>query len=619
MRPERSKPPFKGRWKSATEAVAPIRNGMRVFVGSGCAAPQGLIKALTERDLFDVEILHLLTFGDAPYAVERFLDCFRHNAFFIGANVRDAVNAGRADYTPISLSEVPGLFRSKKVHLDAALIQVAPPDAHGFCSLGVSVDIVKTAIEHADYVVAEVNPRMPRTLGEGFVHVRDLHALVKTDAPILEYRAPEISPVAAQIASHVATLVEDGSTIQTGIGDIPSAVLAALGDKKDLGMHSELFTEAILPLVQSGVLNCRRKTLLHGKIVASFCFGTRRLYDFIHDNPFFEFRRTDFVNDPFVIARNSRMVAISSAIEVDLTGQVCSDSIGTEFYSGFGGQLDFVRGATRSEGGKAIIALPSTTSDGKTSRISVFLHPGAGVVLTRADVQYVVTEFGVAELHGKTIRERALALINIAHPDFREALLEGARERHLVHPAQIPLPKGLRPYPSHYESELRIRRGPVVRFRPIKPTDEELLKELFYSHSEETILQRYFTVIRHLSHEQLQRFVTLDYANDMALVGLIPHQGGERIICVGRYFKNPSSLSAEVAITVHDDFQGRGLGTFLAKALVRIALDNGIKSFTADVMQNNRAMLAVFHSVARKIESELEDGIYHLRFELGEP
>ena len=605
-------------WTTAEAALHHLRSGMRVFIGSGCAAPQLLVAALAERgrDLYDVEIVHILTFGHAPYAERERLANFRHNAFFIGPNVREAVNEGVADYTPIFLSDIPALFREKRVHIDVALVQVSTPDAHGFCSYGVSVDVVKAAVESADYVVAEVNPNMPRTLGDSFCHVGEFDALVKSDEPILEHKTPPPSPEAMKMGEFIASLVEDGSTLQTGIGEIPSAVMACLNDKKDLGMHTEMFTEAVIPLIENGVINCRKKTLLPGKIVTSFCFGTRRLYDYIHDNPLFEFRPTEFTNDPFQIARNRRMVAISSAIEVDLTGQVCADSIGGKFYSGFGGQVDFIRGAARSQEGKPIIALPSTTRDGKISRIVSWLKTGAGVVTSRADVHYVVTEYGIASLWGKTVRERAIALIHIAHPKFRDELMEQARKAHLVHPHQIALPRGLQPYPKRHESTEAFEDGVKVFFRPIQPSDESLLKELFYSHSEQTVFNRYFTHMHHLPHEQLQKFVTLDYHDDFALVGLIPYEGRERIICVGRYFRNPAGCDAEAAFTVHDDFQRHGLGSYLLKRLIAIARENGITAFTADVLADNQAMLRVFQKVAGKLESQLENFVCHLRFEL---
>lgn len=425
---------YHGQVADAATAVRAIGSGQTVFVGSGAAEPQLLVRALAARgsDLREVEIVHIMTLGAAPYAEPGGGGGFRHNALFIGANVRAAVAAGRADYTPVFLSEIPRLFRSGRISLDAALVQVSPPDAHGMCSLGVSVDVVKAAVECAPLVIAQVNPLMPRTLGDGFLHVDRIARLVDGPEPLLESLPAPPDEVCRRIGRHVAELVEDGATLQLGIGGIPNAVLSYLGDKRDLGVHTEMFSDGLIDLLERGVVTGARKMLGQGKVVASFCMGTRRLYDYVDDNPVFEFRPVDYVNDPFVISQHERMTAVNSALEVDLTGQVCSDSLGARFYSGIGGQVDFIRGAARSLAGKPIIALPATARNGELSRIVPSLKEGAGVVTTRGDVHYVVTEFGVADLWGRTVRERARALIAVADPRFREGLLAEARRRFLM-------------------------------------------------------------------------------------------------------------------------------------------------------------------------------------------
>lgn len=603
---------------AANEALSPLRSGMRVFIGSGCAAPQTLVEALLAKapEVFDVEIIHILTHGPAPYAQPGLSDHFRQNSMFIGGNVRSAVHLGTADYTPIFLSEIPRLFRERRMHLHIALVQVSPPDKGGLCSFGVSVDVVKAAVESADYVVAEVNPKMPRTLGDSFVHVGSLDALVASERSVLEFPMEQITPEAKKIAEFIAPLIPDGATLQTGIGAIPSAVLSALAGKKNLGIHSEMITEAVMPLVEAGVVNGRRKTLLPRKIVTSFCFGTKEFYRYIDKNPAFEFHPTEFTNDPFQIARNRNMIAISSAIEVDLTGQVCADSIGGKFYSGFGGQVDFIRGAAKAENGKPIIALPSTTKDGSISRIVPWLRTGAGVVTSRADVHYVVTEYGIADLFGKTVRERAIALIHIAHPKFRDELIRQAREARLVDPSQIALPEGLQPYPKEFEIDHEFPGKLKVHFRPIQATDERRLQELFYSHSPATIYQRYFTHLKHLPRETVQQMVTLDYRDAMAIVGEIPWEGATRLIAVGRYYRDPSDDWAEVAVTVQEDFQRRGIATFLLRHLADVALRQSIAGFKAEVLSQNAGMLKTFSKVADLVQTNTNDGIVTVRFEL---
>ena len=415
---------------SASEAVGAVRSGDRVYIHSIAAAPQSLIRALTARaaELRAVEIVQLHTEGPAPYAEPEMAASFRVNALFVGKNVRQAVARGQADYVPVFLSEVPQLFRSGAMPLDVALINVSPPDKHGYCSLGTSVDATRAAVQSAKTVIAQVNPRMPRSLGDGLLHLSDIDIAVHVDDPIPVAKRAELSEIERTIGLYVASLVEDGAALQLGIGAIPDAVLAALTGHTDLGIHSEMFSDGVIDLIESGVITGARKRNHPGKVVASFVMGSQRLYDFIDDNPQVALLDVAYTNDTTVIRRNPRATAINSAIEVDLTGQVCADSIGTELYSGVGGQMDFIRGASLSEGGKPIIALPSVTKRGET-RIVPLLKPGAGVVTTRAHVHYVVTEHGIAALHGKNLRQRARALINIAHPRHREDLERAARER----------------------------------------------------------------------------------------------------------------------------------------------------------------------------------------------
>jgi 4-hydroxybutyrate CoA-transferase len=417
---------YKSKLKSPQEALRAVESGMRVYIHPGCAEPEVLVDALIERapHVRDVEIVHLLTLGRAGYIEPQMAGHFRHNAMFIGANVREAVNDGRADYTPILLSEIEELFESGQMPLDVALIQVSPPDAHGFCSFGIGVDTTLTAAKTARYVIAQVNDKMPRTYGDSFIHVSEIDAVVEVSQPLCTLPPEKITELHRAIARNVASLIDDGATIQLGIGGIPDAVLLELGDRRDLGVHTEMVSDNIIPLVESGVINGRRKTLHPRKIILGFLLGSPELFDFVDENPAFEFHPTSYTNNSFRIAQNDNMVAVNSALQIDITGQVCADSIGTEFYSGIGGQVDFIRGASRSKGGKPIIAIPSTAKNGTISRIVPTLAPGAGVVTSRGTVHYVVTEYGIAYLHGRSIRERAEALIQIAHPKFRDELYD---------------------------------------------------------------------------------------------------------------------------------------------------------------------------------------------------
>ncbi len=418
---------------SPSRAVSLIPANSTIFIHSVVAAPSVLISALMERasELCNMQVVQIHTEGPAPYAEPAWGNTFRTTCFFVGANLREAVADGRADYAPVFLSEVPGVFRSRTVPVDVALIQVSPPDRHGYVSLGTSVDISLAAIESARLVIAQVNPHMPRTHGDGIIPVSMIHYGVEAPVPLHEVSSPAITPVESAIGRNVASLVEDGATLQMGIGSIPDATLSFLASHRDLGIHTEMFSEGVIDLAEKGVITGTKKKVLPHKIVGSFLMGTRRLYDFVHDNPSVMMLESSFVNDTSVIRQNPRVTAINSAIEVDITGQVCADSIGTRHYSGIGGQMDFMRGATLSEGGKAIIAMPSTTTSG-VSRIAATLNQGAGVVTTRGHVRYVVTEYGVAELYAKPLRDRARALIAIAHPDHRETLERQAFERYRV-------------------------------------------------------------------------------------------------------------------------------------------------------------------------------------------
>jgi acyl-CoA hydrolase/GNAT superfamily N-acetyltransferase len=603
--------------KTARQALGIVKRGDSVFIGSGAAVPQRLVATLAEmsQEFADNEIVHLWTLGLVPSTQPKFKHQFRHDAFFVGEGVREAVSEGRADYTPIFLSEIPGLFTSGRMHLDVALIQVTPPNEHGFCSFGVSVDIVKPAAESAGYVVAEVNPQMPWTLGNSFIHVNDIDVLVENDTPILELTYDDPDEVARGIGENIARLIDDGCTLQMGIGTIPDSILASLVDKKDLGVHTEMLSDGVIDLVEAGVLTNDRKTLHRGKIIASFVMGTRRLYDWVDQNPFIEFHPSDYVNDPFVVSQNDNMVAINSALEVDLTGQVCSDSIGYLFYSGIGGQVDMIRGAARSKGGKPIIALPSTAKEGSRSRIVSRLSEGAGVVTTRGDVHYVVTEYGVAYLHGKNIRERALALINIAHPDFRKELLEEAKIRKYAFVDQLP-PLGV--YPVELEKRVTLKDGTELLLRPIKPTDERLEQDLLYSLSDQSVYLRFFSLMSAFPHERVQYYTTVDYDEHMAIVVIVESNGEEQMIGVGRYIKEKDSDLAELALLVHDDWQGKGVGTMMHDYLEQIARSHNIGGFKGEVLEQNKRALHLFTRLGRKAKTEYDQGVYTVSYRFDE-
>ncbi|MBN2563086.1 MAG: GNAT family N-acetyltransferase [Phycisphaerae bacterium] len=600
------------------KAIGKIRPGARVFIGSACGEPQALVRALVVggEGLADTELLQVLTFGVAPYADPKYADRFRANAFFIGNSVRNAVNEARADYTPVFLSRVPALFTTKQIPIDVALVMVSPPDPHGYCSLGVSVDITKSAAESAKMIIAQVNSHMPRTMGDTFLHVSRIGYLVECNEPLLEWpvaEAPDADNVIREIAEHTAQLVPDGATLQLGIGRLPDAILSLLESKIDLGIHTEMFSDGVMKLAQAGVITGRRKTLHTGKIVGSFAAGTRELFDFLDDNPQIEMHPSEYTNDPFIISRHENMVAINSALEVDLTGQVCADSIGQYFYSGLGGHADFIRGAAFSKGGRPIIVIPSTahTEDGILSRITPAMREGAGVVTTRGDTHYVVTEHGAAYLQGKTLRERAMALIGVAHPDFRSELLHAAKRRHMVYLDQI-LPPAKAPYPEHLESTATLKDGTQVLVRPVRPQDEPMMKDMFYSFSEQTMRLRFHSYARAMPHQRLQVFCNVDYDTEMALIGLVGPRGHEEVIAIASYISDATKTCAEVAFVVRDDWQRKGLGSYLFAQLVEISRSKGIRDLEAYVLTENAAMLKVFHGAGLETVTSTEDGVVQI-------
>ncbi len=613
---QRLKQVYGERLCTVEEAFKKIKPGRRIFIATGCAEPQYLVKNLSRfpKNVADAEVVHLISINAFPYSEEKLHNLFRLNTFFIGRAARDAVARGEADYSPIFLSEIPRIIKSGRLHIDVALVQVTPPDAFGNCSLGVSVETVKAALEHADYVIAQVNSHMPRTLGDSFVSVESLNSIVEHDEPILEYLPEEPDEVSDRIGFYVSRLVPHGATIQAGIGKIPNAVLRHLRDKRDLGVHTEMFSDGLVDLYEAGVITNRKKTFHTGKVVAAFCMGSRRLYDTINNNPSFEFYPTDYVSDPRNISRNDNMVAINSALEIDLTGQVCSDSLGHKFFSGIGGQADFIRGAALARKGRPVIAIPSTAKKGEVSRIVPILSPGAGVVTTRGDVHYVVTEYGIAYLHGKSIRERALALINIAHPRFRKLLLEEARKLKYVYEDQEIPKEGEVLYPEHYSWTLSAREGREINFRPIKPTEEDKLRRLFYSLRDDDVYYRFMGAMRTLPHSRAQPLVVLDYEEKFAIVGYVGEEPDEEFVGVGRWFLDRATNTAEVALTVHPDWQGNGIGTFMLSTLVDLAKEKGISGFTAEVLATNRRMMGILHRSGYNIKTRLEDGVYLISF-----
>ena len=597
-----------------------IHRGDTIFIGSACAEPQHLVQELIRyvksnpKAFFDAEVLHVRSLGVAPYATEKFKQNFRHNSFFIGDSTRDAINKGLADYTPIFLSQVPELFYRGLARIDIALIQTSLPDEHGYLSLGISVDIVKAAAEMAKLVVVQVNSHMPRVLGDTFIHVDDVDFIVPYDELILEYGPEADTEIAQNIGKYVSRLIEDGDTLQVGYGRIPNAVLSHLSDKKHLGIHTELMTDSIVELMKKGVIDNSRKTINPGKTVATFCMGHTDAYKFLHDNPAFDFRTIDYTNDPLVIAEHNNMVAINSALEIDLTGQATAESIGTLSHSGVGGQADFMRGAVLARGGKAILTLQSTAASDVVSRIVPSLKEGAGTTLIRGDIRYVVTEYGIAYLHGKNMRERAMELIGIAHPKFRPWLIEEAKKLNLIYGDQAFMPGKSGEYPERMETYRTTKDGLNIFIRPIKISDEPLLKDFVYSLSDQSMYRRFMSVRKDMPHERLQDLVIIDYTREVAILVFTTHdEKKELILGVGRYYIDPGMHTAEVAFAVRDDYQKRGIGTELLAYLTYLAKREGLLGFTAEVLAENRPMLHTFEKGGFDIKKTTVAGLCELK------
>ncbi len=617
MEPMRALHPEK--FPSEERIFSQIHPGNRIFIGTGCAEPQYLVAALIEyvqshpKAFFDTELLQVWTLGVAPYADAKFKDIFRHNSFFIGSNTREAVNRGIADYTPVFLSQVPALFQKKLVPVDVALIQTSLPDRHGYMSLGISVDIVKAATENAALVIAQANGHMPRVLGDTFISIRDVDFVIPHDEPLLEFEITVSDEIAQKIGTYVSRIVSDGDTIQVGYGSIPNAILTHLQGKKHLGVHTELLTDGIVMLMKRGVIDNSKKELNRGKTVAAFCMGKRDTYEFLHDNPSIEFRPVNYTNNPTVLARQKNMTAINSALEIDLSGQATAESIGKIFYSGIGGQADFMRGAILSQGGKTILALQSTAENGEVSRIVPFLKEGAGVTLSRGDIHYVVTEYGIAYLHGKNVRERAMELIAIAHPKFRPWLIDEAKKKHLIYRDQAFIPGVQGEYPEELEAYRTTRAGLNILLRPVKLSDEHLLKDFFYSLSSDSLYRRFISTRTDMHHERLQPFVVIDYTKEMVILAVLQHEGQDQIVGMAQYTIDQNTHTAEVAFVVRDDYQGKGVGAELLTYVTYLAKKSGLLGFTAAVLIENRQMLQLFEKMGFSIEMRADAGIYELK------
>ena len=607
---------------SAQEAIGKIQPGQRVFIGSSCGEPQGLVRELVNQAhcFADLEIVRLLSLESSPLtqiAAKTEGNCFTIRSFYLGSIKPRSLERNKRFITPINLSAVPRLLKSRQLPIHVALIQVSPPDDFGWMSLGVSVDITLAGAQSADLVIAQVNPRMPRVLGRSFLHVDDVHLVVEGEEELLTITDPPESPAARKIAEHVAKLIDDGSTIQISLGAAPRATLLALGDRKNLGIHTRYLTDAIMDLVGRGVITNRKKGFNEGKLVASAAIGSKNLYEFINDNPGIEFYPSDYVNNPGIIARNNKMVALNVAMAMDLTGQVAADALPYNNFSGVSGMMDFIRGAAEAPGGKSILMLPSTTLDGKSSRIVPFLE-NIAVVVPRGDVHYVVTEYGIVNLFGKSLQERAMALISIAHPDFREDLFFQAKKIGLLGPERSLSESIFGIYPLKVE-EIREVDGKKVFLRPSKPTDERLIQEHFYTMDKDDVISRFMHEKLLFPRHDLVDMAQVDYIQNMTIVAVVGEVGFERIVALGGYFFEPARNMAEVAFSVLKDWQGLGLSSLIIRKLADAARENSISGLTAYTQPNNQRMIKLFRSLPYKVKTSFDEDMLYLSCKFDEP
>ncbi len=613
---------YQGKKRSAAEAISQIKRGQRVFVGSSCGEPQALVKELAAQscNFSDVEVVRVLSLETAPLTIiadETACRSLNVRSFYLGSAKPRQLSGSKRFLTPINLSAVPRLFKSGQLPVHVALIQVSEPDDFGWVSLGISVDVTLAAAQSADLVIAQVNPAMPRVLGRSFMHLNDIDLVVEAAEPLLTIGGPPEFESARLIAQHVARLIEDGSTMQMSLGAAPHATMEALKDKNDLGVHTQFLTDGLMNLYSQGVITNRKKGFNEGKLVASGAIGSEGLYEFLNDNPGIEFHPSDYVNDPSIIARHNKMVALNVAMAMDLTGQTAADALPYNHFSGVSGMMDFVRGASSSPGGKSIIMLPSTTLDGKASRIVPQLDNMA-VVLPRGDIQYVITEYGVVNLFGKSLQERAIAMISVAHPDFRDELFVKAKELGLLGSERTLAESIKSVYPMSVEESLLID-GQEVFFRPARPTDERQIQEHFYNLDRDDVMRRFLHDRVSFSRQDMTEVFQVDYIRDMTLVAVVGEPGYEKVIAVGNYFLEPASNMAEVAFSVTREWQQKGVSTVLLQKLTHSAREHGISGLMAYVHPANRGMIALFKKLPYKIRSSYDGGVLSLSARFDEP